>query len=134
MTATVSQEIELCGVYLEVEADFDVDWVDNGIGSYEFWGAKGVHHDYGWEVQECEGMSIISDIKEAVIEAMHDRGITNHNRRFKKRVRQWVRKIEASFAKMDDSQIFDDEQICEAAGDAPDYEPDYDEDREPMYD
>jgi hypothetical protein len=47
-----------------------------------------------------------------------------------------VRKIEASFAKMDDSQIFDDEQICEAAGDAPDYEPDYDEDwdREPMYD
>lgn len=29
--------------------------VDNGIGSYEFWGSPGVHHDYGVASDCCEG-------------------------------------------------------------------------------
>jgi hypothetical protein len=28
--------------------------VDNGIGPYEFWGSKGVHHDYCMESDCCE--------------------------------------------------------------------------------
>ena len=28
-----------------------VEYVDNGIGNYEYWGAKGVHHDYDWEIE-----------------------------------------------------------------------------------
>ena len=31
----------------------DAVYVDNGIGSYEFWGATGVHHDYRWESPCC---------------------------------------------------------------------------------
>lgn len=27
---------------------------DLGIGAYEFWGSKGVHHDYAWICSECE--------------------------------------------------------------------------------
>ena len=32
----------------------DLIEVDNGIGSYEFWGARGVHHDYD-AVSDCCG-------------------------------------------------------------------------------
>lgn len=28
--------------------------VDDGIGSYEYWGARGVHHDYHWYSECCE--------------------------------------------------------------------------------
>jgi len=28
--------------------------VDHGIGSYEFWGERGTHHDYQWESECCE--------------------------------------------------------------------------------
>ena len=31
-----------------------VKQVDNGIGPYEYWGAKGVHHDYMLESRCCD--------------------------------------------------------------------------------
>ena len=36
----------------EVELVVDAKMVDNGIGAYEYWGAKGTHHSYEaeWEV------------------------------------------------------------------------------------
>lgn len=58
-------EIPLCktvtlhGVSFEdVEFDLVVDakYVDDGIGPYEFWGAKGTHHAWvwEWELEELE--------------------------------------------------------------------------------
>lgn len=29
-------------------------WTDFGIGPYEFWGAKGVHHEWAWASPCCE--------------------------------------------------------------------------------
>ena len=39
---------EACGK----EANFKIE--DFGIGAYEFWGAKGTHHDYQWISECCE--------------------------------------------------------------------------------
>jgi hypothetical protein len=33
------------------EGTYDADWVDNGIGGYEYWGARGTHHQWEWELQ-----------------------------------------------------------------------------------
>ena len=30
------------------------DWVDHGIGPYEYWGAFGIHEDFQWELKEVE--------------------------------------------------------------------------------
>lgn len=37
----------------DVLADADVlgSWEDHGIGSYEYWGAHGVHHDFGYTIE-----------------------------------------------------------------------------------
>lgn len=37
------------------ECDFDgrLNLVDNGIGTYEYWGDKSTHHDYTWECSRC---------------------------------------------------------------------------------
>jgi len=38
-------------------------WEDFGIGNYEFWGAKGVHHDYIAVCTECgESLSDVEEI------------------------------------------------------------------------
>lgn len=28
--------------------------VDEGIGAYEYWGSKGVHHDWRWHCPTCD--------------------------------------------------------------------------------
>ena len=40
--------IEAEGRYFSADVDFDVEWENDGIGSYEYWGAKGFDkgHDY----------------------------------------------------------------------------------------
>ena len=40
--------IEVEGRYFSADVDFDVEWDNDGIGSYEYWGAKGFDkgHDY----------------------------------------------------------------------------------------
>jgi hypothetical protein len=52
--------------------------VDNGIGNYEYWGYKGVHHDYDWEV-EGNGLEVkvnfiidVEDLLENVDEAVFE--------------------------------------------------------------
>jgi len=41
------------------DSDMDIEvkgrYVDHGIGRYEYWGAKGVHHQYEleWELVSC---------------------------------------------------------------------------------
>jgi len=41
---------EECGEFVETAL------VDNGIGPYEFWGAKGYHHDWRLECPLCGGI------------------------------------------------------------------------------
>lgn len=39
---------------VEIEITVKAHWVDNGIGAYEYWGARGVHHQWEleWELEE----------------------------------------------------------------------------------
>jgi len=41
------------GYCASCEEDVDVYMVDCGIGSYEYWGARGTHHDWQPECSQC---------------------------------------------------------------------------------
>jgi len=134
MTATLSKEIELAGVYVEVEVQYDVRYVDNGFDH-----AFGTEHIWEWEVQDVEDFYILTDLKDAVSECLADLGRVNRNRAWKKQRRQWVRKIEAAFAKVDDSDLWDNRDVQAAASEQYDPpEPDWDDElerrRERVYD
>ena len=45
-------QMELREIELEVESDGQ--WCDEGIGSYEYWGCRGVDHDWRYEVDDIE--------------------------------------------------------------------------------
>lgn len=52
----IQKEIVVHGVPVVVDLDFKLttEWVDHGIGAYEFWGAKGIDRQMGveWEVEQ----------------------------------------------------------------------------------
>ncbi len=39
----VSTFIEVEGIETEIEVSTEVEWVDNGIGAFEYWGYKATH-------------------------------------------------------------------------------------------
>ena len=56
-----------------IEGDYEGGWVDNGIGGYEYWGAKGTHHDwcyevesYDWQAYDAEGNDITDTLPDAI--------------------------------------------------------------------
>ena len=52
----------------DIIVDFDAHVEDYGIGSYEFWGAKGFHHDYQPEIdRETVVVSLMNRKKEREI-------------------------------------------------------------------
>jgi len=44
---------------LECGEEVNIVKEDFGIGSYEFWGSRGFHHDYHWVCPKCEGSEYI---------------------------------------------------------------------------
>jgi hypothetical protein len=129
MNGTISKCIEIAGVEdVEVEADFDASYVDNGIGSYEFWGARGVHHDYGWEVDSVEGLRLVSDLREVCENEVEARGWHKWNPVFWLLVWWLMWRIPRELAKLDPDDVFDNEELEEAAAEQGDTEPDYNED------
>lgn len=40
---------------LECGEEVNIVKRDFGIGPYEYWGTRGVHHDYAWVCPKCEG-------------------------------------------------------------------------------
>lgn len=44
-------EVRVGDYVYRAEGSYDADWVDNGIGGYEYWGARGTHHQWEWELQ-----------------------------------------------------------------------------------
>jgi len=119
MTATLSTEIELAGILIEVEADFDVEYADNSFDH-----AFGTQHEYAWEVNDVVDSRFLTDIREAVTGRMHELGRTIHNRRWKKQHRQWRLAIACAIVKTDFNGVFDWDSIVGAAesqyGDKPD--------------
>lgn len=53
----------------DVEISARAQYVDNGIGAYEFWGQKCNHSDYRWEIDEVQwDMEKYTDTQNAEIE------------------------------------------------------------------
>jgi len=49
MLATVSTTVEITGLELDLQIEISGEYADHGIGAYEYWGARGVHHQWGWD-------------------------------------------------------------------------------------
>jgi len=47
-------ELTLDDTLYVIEGSYEAEWVDNGIGGYEYWGARGVHHDWCYELESYE--------------------------------------------------------------------------------
>lgn len=132
MTGTLFKTIEIAGIECDVAAEFEASLVDNGIGAYEYWGAKGFHHDWQWEVDDVHSLGFDGDVRERVIEHLRCIGFSSNNhRRWLKAVRRLVRRLEQALANMEPrDDIWSDDEICEhAADEAPNEDPGYDEDR-----
>ena len=125
MTFSYETTVELANIEVNVEIEFSADYVDNGIGAYEFWGAHGVHHDYGWEVEEVRGMCASEDIRDAVKRALTP-DMFSSRKRYLKAIRRSVRQVTKALASAEPSEYISDDVMIEACGDAPDYGPDDD--------
>ena len=124
MNFELETTIEICGVELDVLVEFDAAYVDNGIGAYEYWGARGVHHDYGWEIEEVYGMTAMSSIPDAVRNVILPSDYKSR-KKYRKAHKRLVRRIEKTLATADVSEYVDDDAMYEVCS-LP--EPDYDRD------
>lgn len=111
MTGDVDKTIELLGCELDVVAEFDVSLVDNGIGPYEFWGFKGVHHDWGWEVQDVTGLRFDFGMERYAEDYLKSWGVHPLERCLP----IFIKKLEAALAKLNPRDIFTDDEVIEAA-------------------
>ena len=68
MTLTVCKEIEIAGVKIPACAECVAQAVDDGIGSYEFWGQKCVDKRPGIQVVSIEKLEADDDIREVAKE------------------------------------------------------------------
>jgi len=51
-TFTFETEVEVDGNIYFVSGKLEAEIVDNGIGEYEFWGARATDHYYEWELND----------------------------------------------------------------------------------
>ena len=48
--------LEVAGLELDLELEVSGEYADHGIGPYEYWGARGVHHEWGWDDLQLSGV------------------------------------------------------------------------------
>ena len=59
-----------------VDGDVDFSIVDNGIGAYEYWGSRGVHHSFEPEVtSEASGEFVVDFTEVGVPEGLDEVGV-----------------------------------------------------------
>lgn len=82
---------------VDVAFIFTADFVDNGIGRYEFGSIKDTHHDWQWEFQGLEEVKLLETIPHAVRRTIRARDF--HNRKaFRKAFRNECRLVVKSFS------------------------------------
>lgn len=128
MEVTINEsEIVVCGVMLDVEAECSITYIDDSF-SHEF----GVEKCGHWEIESIYNLCCL-DIRDSVLAELKNRGLHNHNRRFKKQLRQLIRRVEKALNSLDPDDIFSesakDAAVETACNQEPDYgEPDRDDD------
>jgi phage tail sheath protein FI len=80
---TVTKDLSFAlddGQEIEVVLSAELDWVDNGIGSYEFWGQRCCDTKMEWEVQEYTFTFDGSESLRSELEVMVDEWVeTNYD-------------------------------------------------------
>ena len=109
MLATVSTTLEIAGLELDVEIEVSGEYADHGIGAFEFWGARGVHHDWGWEDIQLSSLFFEpGDIRTA----LRQRDFRPSRRRFQKIARRARRQIETVIEATAEQWVSDNANEC----------------------
>jgi hypothetical protein len=109
MLATLSTTVEIAGLELGLELEVSGEYADHGIGSYEYWGARGVHHEWGWDDIQLSGVFFEpSDINTAW------RRCQPHlsRKQFRKAVRRLRRQIGTLMEAAAEQWVSDNENDC----------------------
>ena len=122
-TATIETALEVAGIELEIELEVEGSYADHGIGSYEYWGARGTHHDWGWD--DIELSSVSYDPGDIGL-ALRQREPQLSRKKFRKAIRRLRRRVESLIEGVAESWIAENEDECVEALKAQN-EPDYDE-------
>jgi hypothetical protein len=122
MLATLSTTVEIAGLELDLELEVSGEYADHGIGAFEYWGARGVHHEWGWDDLQLSSMFFEpGDINTA----LRRRQPHLSRKQFRKAVRRLRRQIETLIEAAAEKWVSDNENDCIdalAAQNEPDYE------------
>lgn len=121
--ATVETTLEVAGIELDVELEVEGDYADHGIGSYEYWGARGTHHDWGWD---DIGLGYVSYDPGDIQVALRRQRPKLSRKKFRKAVRRLRRRVEGLIECVAEDWVAENEDECIEALTAQN-EPDYDE-------
>jgi len=125
MLATLTAVVEIAGMEITVEIEVSGEYADHGIGAFEYWGARGVHHDWGWDdIRLSTAFSEPGDIEIA----LRQRRPGLSRKKFRKAVRRLRHKIDTSLETTAERWVADNENACIDAL-AMQNEPDYEETR-----
>jgi hypothetical protein len=122
MLATLSTTLEIAGLELDLEIDISGEYADHGIGAFEYWGARGVHHEYGWD--DLQLSSVFFEPGD-INTALRRREPQLSRKQFRKAVRRLRRQIGTLIEAAAEKWVSDNENDCIdalAAQNEPDYE------------
>ena len=111
----------ICGIEVELVSEVDFTVVDDSF-DHEF----GTEHCSHNEVKEVLDLELDASPREWIEVELAERGVTNRNRRWLKRCRQWERKIRREIGAKDPETFWPDDVLNEAADNWESPEPDYD--------
>lgn len=121
--ATIETTLEVAGIELDVELEVEGDYADYGIGSYEFWGARGTHHEWGWD--DIELGYVFYDPSDIPLALRRHRPQLSR-KKFRKALRRLRRRVETLIEGVAEDWVAENEDECIEALTAQN-EPDCDE-------
>lgn len=121
--ATIETTLEVAGIELDVELEIEGNYADHGIGSYEYWGARGTHHDWGWDDIQFEYVSYDSG---DILFALRQQRPQLSRKKFRKALRRLRRRVETLIEGVAEDWVAENQDECIEALTGQN-EPDYDE-------
>jgi hypothetical protein len=121
--AVIETTLEVAGIELNVQLDIEGNYTDHGIGSYEYWGARGTHHDWGWDDIQLEYVSY--DPGDIPLALRHQQPQLSR-KKFRKALRRLRRRVETLIEGVAEDWVAENQDECIEALTAQN-EPDYDE-------
>lgn len=121
--ATIQTTLEIAGIELDVELEIEGRYVDHGIGSYEYWGARGTHQDWGWDDIELDYVSY--DPGDVAL-ALRQRHPKLSRKRFRKALRRLRQRVQTLIDGVAEDWVAENDDECIEALTGQN-EPDHDE-------